>query len=125
VALKWQRRKQKESQANALRRLFGLTPPAIGLLREAGTSDLKAVPITLGSPDGLDRAISSAGGVALREVDCNFELKKLPGIYAVGEMLDWEAPTGGYLLQACMSSATVAGRSLLARYGAVPAPSAP
>lgn len=125
VASKWQRRKPKESQANALRRLFGLTPQAIGLLREAQTVDLKAVPITLGEPDGLDRAISSAGGIALAEVDEGFELRKLPGIFAVGEMLDWEAPTGGYLLQACMSSAVVAAGTLLGRYGAVPAPSVP
>ena len=58
------------------------------------------------------RAISSAGGVALDEVDAYFQLKKMPGCYAVGEMLDWEAPTGGYLLQASFSTAVMAARHL-------------
>jgi hypothetical protein len=51
----------------------------------------------------LDRAISSLGGIALDEIDAHFHLKKIPHSYAIGEMLDWFAPTGGYLLQACFS----------------------
>jgi predicted flavoprotein YhiN len=53
--------------------------------------------------DGLARAISSTGGIDRDELDENFGLKRLPGVYAVGEMVDWDAPTGGYLLQACFS----------------------
>jgi predicted flavoprotein YhiN len=51
----------------------------------------------------IDEAISTTGGIALNEIDNNFQLKKWPGHYAIGEMLDWDAPTGGYLLQACFS----------------------
>jgi predicted flavoprotein YhiN len=62
---------------------------------------------------GLERAISSAGGVSFEAVTPDFELKALPGVYCVGEMLDWEAPTGGYLLQACFSTAVAAARAIL------------
>jgi predicted flavoprotein YhiN len=62
----------------------------------------------------IDRAISTAGGVALDEVDEHFMLRRRPGTYVVGEMLDWEAPTGGYLLQATFSTAVCAARSVLA-----------
>jgi predicted flavoprotein YhiN len=58
----------------------------------------------------IARAISTAGGIALDEVDENFMLKRLPGVFAAGEMLDWEAPTGGYLLQACFATGAAAGR---------------
>jgi predicted flavoprotein YhiN len=59
----------------------------------------------------IDEAISTVGGIALSEVTDHFELKKMPGVYAIGEMLDWDAPTGGYLLQMCFSmAAEVAGR---------------
>jgi predicted flavoprotein YhiN len=68
----------------------------------------KAVPIAVTHMASIDRAISSAGGVAWSEVDENFQLGKLPGTYVVGEMLDWEAPTGGYLLQAVLSTARAA-----------------
>jgi predicted flavoprotein YhiN len=64
--------------------------------------------------DTLARAISSAGGVALSEIDEGFQLKSWPQVYAAGEMLDWEAPTGGYLLQACFSTAVAAARACLA-----------
>ena len=59
----------------------------------------------------IDRAISSAGGVTWTEVDDTFQLQKMPNTYVVGEMLNWEAPTGGYLLQACLSTARFAARS--------------
>ena len=75
------------------------------------------MPLRILRPAGIARAISSAGGVALSEVDENFQLKKIPGCYAVGEMLDWEAPTGGYLLQACFSTAVAAARDLSTRLG--------
>ncbi|NJC24527.1 BaiN/RdsA family NAD(P)/FAD-dependent oxidoreductase [Neolewinella antarctica] len=64
---------------------------------------IKSVPIVLQSPGELDEAISTLGGIALDEVDGNFKLRKLPNSYAIGEMLDWFAPTGGYLLQGCFS----------------------
>lgn len=109
------RRNRKDSRSNALRKALGLTPAAIALLREAGAQDIKAVPVAVGAPLGLERAISSAGGIALSEVDEHFQLVKRPGCYAVGEMLDWEAPTGGYLLQACFSTAVAAAKHCLGR----------
>ena len=108
----------KSSRSTWLRKTTGLSPVAIALLRETGapaTADaIKAVDLTVTGTDGLARAISSAGGVALSGIDRNFELKAWPQVYAVGEMLDWEAPTGGYLLQACFSTAVAAARACLA-----------
>lgn len=118
------RPKGKASQSNFLRKVAGLPPVAIALLREAGApataAGIKSVELTITGTDTLARAISSAGGVALREVDGNFELKAWPGVYAVGEMLDWEAPTGGYLLQACFSTAVRAAKACLSQSGAAP-----
>jgi uncharacterized flavoprotein (TIGR03862 family) len=85
----------KDSVTNWLRKAGGLSPVAVGLLRE--------IPGDL--PMG---AISSAGGVALDQVDQGLMLKALPGVFVAGEMLDWEAPTGGYLLQASLASGAVA-----------------
>ena len=106
----------KDSLSNYLRKIAGLSPVAINLLRETGTAPdakgIKAMPLRLERPAGITRAISSAGGVARDEVDANFQLIKAPGTYCVGEMLDWEAPTGGYLLQACFSTAVMAARHL-------------
>jgi predicted flavoprotein YhiN len=61
----------------------------------------------------LDEAISSAGGVTFESLDENLMLRALPGIFCAGEMLDWEAPTGGYLLTACFASGYVAGQGIL------------
>jgi predicted flavoprotein YhiN len=69
------------------------------------------IPLTQSRP--IDEAISSAGGIKWSELDANLMLKKLPGVYCAGEMLDWEAPTGGYLLQACFATGDWAGRSCL------------
>lgn len=106
----------KDSLSNYLRKVAGLSPVAINLLRETGTAPdaagIKAMPLKLERPASLIRAISSAGGVAREEVDKNFQLHKAPHTYCVGEMLDWEAPTGGYLLQACFSTAVYAARHL-------------
>ena len=108
----------KDSTSNYLRKIAGLAPVAISLLRETNTpataEGIKQVPVQILRPAGIARAISSAGGVALSEVDENFQLIKKPGVYAVGEMLDWEAPTGGYLLQACFSTAVAAAKAVLA-----------
>ena len=108
----------KDSATNWLRKVGGLSPVAGGLLREipgdlpAGADKLarriKAVRLTLTGVQGLERAISSAGGVGLDQVDDGLMLKALPGVFVAGEMLDWEAPTGGYLLQASMASGVVA-----------------
>jgi uncharacterized flavoprotein (TIGR03862 family) len=77
-------------------------------------SAIKALPIRLGAARPIDEAISSAGGVRLEELDAHLMLRQLPGVFCAGEMLDWEAPTGGYLLTACWASGRVAGRGVLA-----------
>lgn len=104
------------STSNWLRRRAGLSPAAIGLLRETEISltaaSIKGLRLKVGGVAGLARAISSAGGVALDEVDGKFQLHKSPGTFVVGEMLDWEAPTGGYLLQACFSMGYLVGSQL-------------
>jgi uncharacterized flavoprotein (TIGR03862 family) len=116
--------REKESTTNALRRI-GLSPLAIGLVREATGNDLpsdraeqarlvKATPLELLGPTSIDRAISTAGGVAFDEVDEHFMLRRRPGTFVAGEMLDWEAPTGGYLLQASFSTGVAAARGALA-----------
>ena len=74
---------------------------------------VKALPLRLDAPQGLDRAISSAGGLRLEALDARFMLHARPGTFACGEMLDWEAPTGGYLLQACFATGRAAGLGML------------
>lgn len=71
---------------------------------------IKALPVRLTSPRPMDEAISSAGGVLFEALDENLMIRELPGVFCAGEMLDWEAPTGGYLLTACLASGHVAGR---------------
>lgn len=112
----------RDSLSNHLRKAGGLSPTAIGLVNEilhqrkgADPAVLtKALPLTLTGTTGIERAISSAGGIALDEVTPDFMLKKMPGIFVAGEMLDWEAPTGGYLLQATFSTAVQAANGILA-----------
>ncbi len=113
----------KDSVSNWLRKAAKLSPAAIGLLREipgdvpTGADKLarriKAVRLTLTGFQGLERAISSAGGVRFDAVDDRLMLKARPGVFVAGEMLDWEAPTGGYLLQASMASGVVAAKGVL------------
>jgi len=74
---------------------------------------IKALPVVLAAPRPIDEAISSAGGVALEGLDERLMLRTLPGVFCAGEMLDWEAPTGGYLLTACLASGRVAGQGVL------------
>ena len=76
---------------------------------------IKALQLSLMRPRPIDEAISSAGGVRLDALDDRLMLRALPNVFCAGEMLDWEAPTGGYLLTACMASAVVAARGVLAR----------
>ena len=74
---------------------------------------IKALPLRLTAPFALARAISTAGGIALAELDVQLMLRRRPGVFAAGEMLDWEAPTGGYLLQGCMATGFAAGQGVL------------
>ena len=115
-----------ETVANFLRKTLALAPIAVNLLREAHGKDLnldaptlarhiKGAPIVLTGTAPIDRAISSAGGVVLDAVDENLMLRAMPNVYVVGEMLDWEAPTGGYLLQATFATAVAAARAVTAR----------
>jgi len=109
------------SLSTFLRKQAGLSPVAIGLVQEAlhagETGPLsalvKALPLRLTAPFGLARAISTAGGIALAELDERLMLRRRPGVFAAGEMLDWEAPTGGYLLQGCLATGAAAGQGVL------------
>jgi uncharacterized flavoprotein (TIGR03862 family) len=122
------RRRPKDSTSNWLRRTLGLDPVAVGLLRECAGPDLpadpdsmaalvKAVPLRIDATMPIERAISTAGGIAWSELDDSLMLRRLPGVFVAGEMLDWEAPTGGYLLQASFATGVVAGRGALHRLG--------
>jgi uncharacterized flavoprotein (TIGR03862 family) len=112
-----------QSLSSFLRKSLTLSPVAIGLLQEAlhggaAPQDLprlvKALPLRLVGTQGLERAISSAGGILLPALDEHFMLRDRPEVFAAGEMLDWEAPTGGYLLQACFATGRAAGLGMLA-----------
>jgi uncharacterized flavoprotein (TIGR03862 family) len=117
----------KNSLANYLRKVLSLSPVAIGLAQEGAqgklatfdatrlAAALKDMPIRLTGAAPIARAISSAGGVPFDEIDEHFMLRKKPGVFVAGEMLDWEAPTGGYLLQACFATGYAAGEGA-ARY---------
>jgi len=118
----------KQSLSTFLRKAASLAPVAIGLLHEAQLGAarpstlapdalaalIKAVPVRLGGVADIGRAISTAGGVAFDEVDAHFMLRRRPGVFVAGEMLDWEAPTGGYLLQACFATGVAAAQGALA-----------
>jgi len=113
-----------QSVAKHLKRQLGLDGVKAGLLRElapAGAFEdvqrlaeaIKALPITLLRPRPLDEAISSAGGVPFEALDKDLMLHRLPGVFCAGEMLDWEAPTGGYLLTGCFASGRAAAAGIL------------
>lgn len=111
------------SLSNFLRQEAALSPAAIGLLQENQSAKnltsgalaalIKSFPVNLTGTFDIDRAISSAGGIAWEDVDENLMLRRLPAVFAAGEMLDWEAPTGGYLLQACFSTGIAAAQGIL------------
>ena len=118
----------KQSFSNWLRKTARLSPEGIGLLQEAAMVSgvslsalssaslarlINAVPIELNGIAPIVRAISTAGGISFDELDTDFMIRRLPGIFAAGEMLDWEAPTGGYLLQASFATGAAAGRGAL------------
>lgn len=107
----------KQSLPNALKRL-GLEPVKRALFFEFGKNrdcsvaqTLKSLPVPLGGPRPLDEAISVAGGLRFEALDDGLMLKRYAGMFACGEMLDWEAPTGGYLLTACLSTGRWAGQN--------------
>ncbi len=111
-----------QSLPNWLRKQAALSPEAIGLVQETLHRDgpgpdlaalVKAVPLPLTGTAGLSKAISSAGGVRWDALDERLMLRAHPGVFAAGEMLDWEAPTGGYLLQGCFSTGVAAARGAL------------
>ncbi|MBU1348337.1 MAG: TIGR03862 family flavoprotein [Alphaproteobacteria bacterium] len=112
----------KDSMTNHLRKAGGLSPVGIALLREIGdippgveklAKRIKAVRLTLTGIQGLDRAISTAGGIRFDAMDPSLMLTARPGVFVAGEMIDWEAPTGGYLLQASLASGVVAANGVL------------
>lgn len=120
--------KGKQSFSNFLRKVLNLSPVAIGLLQETARASgvplsslsaadlaqwINTVPILMNGVAPIARAISSAGGIALDELDTEYMIRRLPGVFAAGEMLDWEAPTGGYLLQASFATGAAAGRGAL------------
>ncbi|MCA0432530.1 MAG: TIGR03862 family flavoprotein [Proteobacteria bacterium] len=115
VAARLGKVRRGDSRSTALRKAFNLSPAAIALMRERGAESPKHVRLETLGPFELRRAISSAGGVAREEVDDHFRLRKVPNTYVTGEMLDWDAPTGGYLLQACFATAHCAATDLLRR----------
>jgi uncharacterized flavoprotein (TIGR03862 family) len=118
----------KSSLATHLRKKLNLTPAGIGLMQEAALAlgdpltlmpmdelavNVNSVPVLLTSIAPIARAISTAGGISFDELDGDFMIRRLPGIFAAGEMLDWEAPTGGYLLQGSFATGAAAGRGAL------------
>ena len=117
-------RRPKDSMSTVLRRHLGLDAAKVALLREATANVLpadddalvdlvRAVPVRVLAPEGIDRAISTSGGVRLDELDEHLMLVRRPGTFMAGEMLDWDAPTGGYLLQASFSTGVAAADGAL------------
>jgi len=117
----------RESLANHLRKAAGLDPVRRAVLmelarplpRDAGAlaRRIKALGVPVAGVGPLDAAISTAGGIARAALDATLGLRALPGVFAAGEMLDWEAPTGGYLLTACLATGRHAGRAAVSRLG--------
>jgi uncharacterized flavoprotein (TIGR03862 family) len=114
----------KNSTSSHLKKTVGLQGVKAGLLWEVLPKDvfqdafrlaaaIKSLPIILNAPRPIDEAISSGGGIDFASLDANLMLRDLPGVFCAGEMLDWEAPTGGYLLTACFSTGRAAGQSAL------------
>ena len=118
----------KQSFSNFLRKAAHLPPVGIGLLQEAAIASsgplsslstaslaglINALPIQLNGVAPITRAISTAGGISFSEIDADYMIRRMPGVFASGEMLDWEAPTGGYLLQASFATGAAAGRGAL------------
>lgn len=121
------------SLANHLERTCGIKGAAASLLREIVpvgdmarpeilAAAIKALPVELSAPRPMAEAISTAGGVRFDQLDCSMMLRARPGIFIAGEMLDWEAPTGGYLLTGCFATGRAAGLGAARWVGAVGGP---
>ena len=118
------RPRAKQSLSTFLRKAAGLLPVEVALLRESArpqdsspealAAAIKQVQLKLTGTSGMERAISTAGGIRLEALDDGLMLRQRPGVFAAGEMLDWEAPTGGYLLQACFATGMAAADGILA-----------
>ena len=117
LARRLSRPKGKESLSNYARKALGLAGLPFVLFKElepAGDlAKVKNLSLAVTGCRPLEEAISSAGGVCLSELDDNFMLKTRPGCFVIGEMADWEAPTGGYLLQGCFSTAFRASEKII------------
>ena len=123
LAAKLARPRGRQTVSSVLRKSGGLSPVAAALLREVGAlpqepvalaTQIKALPLRLTATAGLARAISTAGGVKREALDAQLMARHHAGVFLAGEMLDWEAPTGGYLLQACFATGLAAGEAALA-----------
>ena len=122
IRAKYKRSKLSKA-TEVLKKDLNLDRTSIGLLKQFTDKDtfsnpnllaktIKSVPVIINSAEEMDKAISTLGGIALDEIDENFQCKKIPNSYAIGEMLDWYAPTGGYLLQGCFSMGFVLAKYL-------------
>ena len=121
-----QKPKLKLSITNYLRKTLNLSDVAIGLLMELPdrnnsspekiTNNIKSYALILKKPFGINRAISTAGGVTFNSIDENFMLNNKKNVFIAGEMLDWEAPTGGYLLQACIANGAFVANTIVKKY---------
>lgn len=118
VAARLSRPRAGQSLSNHLRKTLSLDPAAIGMIREGAelpnddfalAHRIKAVPLTILGLASINRAISTAGGLSFGNLDRRLMLRGKPGIFVAGEMLDWDAPTGGYLLQGCFATGFAAG----------------
>ncbi len=124
IATALARPRGSQTMAKHLHRQLKLDGAKAALLRELAAAEtfqapqalaaaIKALPVPLVRPRPLDEAISSAGGVPFEALDENLMLRQLPGVFCAGEMLDWEAPTGGYLLTACFATGRAAAEGIL------------
>ena len=118
------RPREKRTMATHLERRVGISGVKAGLLRELVSKEdfadpvklaaaIKSLPVTLTAARPVAEAISTAGGVMFESLDARLMLSRIPGVFCAGEMLDWEAPTGGYLLSACLASGRVAAQGVL------------
>ncbi len=122
IAERLKRPRGRQSLSNHLRKTVGLSPAAVALLHETANRNISSfdpdelaqhianLPLTCTGLFDIDRAISSAGGIAFEALTSDFMLKAKPGLFAAGEMLDWDAPTGGYLLQASFATGIAAAK---------------
>jgi uncharacterized flavoprotein (TIGR03862 family) len=121
ISARVKKRRSKQSFSQFLKKTVRLSPLKTALLYEFTrdhdlndsdvlTACLKSLPVAINGPMPMDGAISTAGGLRLSALDTQFMLKDRPGIFAAGEMLDWEAPTGGYLINGCLATGMAAGQ---------------